>query len=166
MSELRTNKIYPRDGLPAGASGGVIQMKFDSYGTGTGGGGSAEYISLTSTTFVDLGLEITIKPTSASNKMYMSFNLNSNNNDGGTTSDRLMVRIVRDGLPIWTVDEALVDYGSSNIHLQGVSGAHLDSPATTSEITYKVQGATAGNGNAVGVNNNGKSDFIVMEVSG
>ena len=22
MSELRTNKIYPRDGLPAGASGG------------------------------------------------------------------------------------------------------------------------------------------------
>ena len=24
MSELRTNKIYPRDGLPAGASGGGI----------------------------------------------------------------------------------------------------------------------------------------------
>ena len=27
MSELRTNKIYPRDGLPAGATaGGIIQM--------------------------------------------------------------------------------------------------------------------------------------------
>ena len=24
MSELRTNKIYPRDGLPSGASGGGI----------------------------------------------------------------------------------------------------------------------------------------------
>ena len=28
MSELRTNKIYPRDGLPAGSSGGIIQLKF------------------------------------------------------------------------------------------------------------------------------------------
>ena len=32
MSELRTNKIYPRDGLPAGVSGGIIQIveKIDS----------------------------------------------------------------------------------------------------------------------------------------
>ena len=28
MSELRTNRIIPRDGLPAGASGGIIQMKY------------------------------------------------------------------------------------------------------------------------------------------
>ena len=27
MSELRTNRIYPRDGLPAGANGGIIQIK-------------------------------------------------------------------------------------------------------------------------------------------
>ena len=26
MSELRTNKIYPRDGLPAGANGGIVQI--------------------------------------------------------------------------------------------------------------------------------------------
>ena len=26
MSELRTNRIVPRDGLPSGASGGIIQV--------------------------------------------------------------------------------------------------------------------------------------------
>ena len=26
MSELRTNKIYPRDGLVSGANGGIVQM--------------------------------------------------------------------------------------------------------------------------------------------
>ena len=164
MSELRTNKIYPRDGLPAGASGGIIQMKYDSSGTGTGG--SANAVTLTSTSFVDIGLEISITPTSSSNKMYLTFNLNSNNNAGSTTSDRLMIRILRGSTVIWSVDEALIDYGSSNIHVQGVSGSILDSPATTGTITYKVQGATAANSDAVQVNNNGRSDFTVMEVSG
>ena len=27
MSELRTNRIVPRDGLPSGSSGGIIQLK-------------------------------------------------------------------------------------------------------------------------------------------
>ena len=26
MSELRTNKIYPRDGLVSGANGGIVQI--------------------------------------------------------------------------------------------------------------------------------------------
>lgn len=165
MSELRTNKIYPRDGLPAGSNGGIIQLKLDSSGTGTGGGGGAGYVSLTSTTFVDIGLEITITPTNASNKMYMSFNLNANNADSGTSADRLKVRIVRNGSSIWSIDEGLADYGSSNIHVQGISGAYLDSPATTSAITYKVQAASSSSSNCA-INNNGISDFTVMEVSG
>ena len=28
MSELRTNRIIPRDGLPSGSSGGIIQIKY------------------------------------------------------------------------------------------------------------------------------------------
>ena len=27
MSELRTNRIVPRDGLPSGSSGGIIQVR-------------------------------------------------------------------------------------------------------------------------------------------
>lgn len=164
-SELRVDRIIPVNGVPTGGGGGVIQIKFDSSGTGTGGGGGAGYVSLTSTTFVDIGLEITITPTNASNKMYMSFNLNANNADSSTSADRLKVRIVRNGSSIWAIDEGLADYGSSNIHVQGISGAYLDSPATTSAITYKVQAASSSSSNC-SVNNNGISDFTVIEVSG
>ena len=164
MSELRTNKIYPRDGLPAGASGGIIQMKYDSSGTGTGGSSNAT--ALTSTSFVDIGLEISITPTSSSNKIHVSFSVGANNNASSTTGDRLKLRILRGSTVIWSVDEALVDYGSSNIHVQGVGGSILDSPATTSAITYKVQGATSSSGNQCTINNNTRSDLTVMEVSG
>ena len=31
MSELRTNRIVPRDGLPSGSAGGIIQVKQTVY---------------------------------------------------------------------------------------------------------------------------------------
>ena len=31
MSELRTNRIVPRDGLPSGSYGGIIQVKYANY---------------------------------------------------------------------------------------------------------------------------------------
>ena len=159
MSELRTNKIYPRDGLPAGASGGIIQLKYNSSGTGAGG-----TVNVNTTTFQDV-VTVIITPTSTSNKMYMTFNINSANADTSTSGDRVKLRIQRNGSTIWFVNEALVDYGSSNIHVQGLSGAYLDSPATTSATTYKLQIASS-SGNQISYNNNGRSDFTVMEVSG
>ena len=58
MSELRTNKIAPRDGLPSGAAGGIIQIvsttKTDPFNT-------------QSTTYTDVtGLSATIIIQSAS----------------------------------------------------------------------------------------------------
>jgi len=41
----------------------------------------------------------------------------------------------------------------------------LDSPASTSSVTYKLQVASS-HGNTLNVNNNGRSDFTLMEVSG
>ena len=55
MSELRTNRIVPRDGLPSGSSGGIIQVK-SATKTDTqsiSGTGSSADIS---------GLSITITP--------------------------------------------------------------------------------------------------------
>ena len=31
MSELRTNRIIPRDGLPSGSSGGIIQVRSTTF---------------------------------------------------------------------------------------------------------------------------------------
>ncbi len=62
MSELRTNRIVPRDGLPAGASGGIVQMK---HVTGT------DAKTTTSTSFVDMGIDVTITPTRSDSKFFI-----------------------------------------------------------------------------------------------
>ena len=33
MSELRTNRIVPRDGIPSGSHGGIIQVKYATAST-------------------------------------------------------------------------------------------------------------------------------------
>ena len=65
---------------------------------------------------------------------------------------------------IFSVDEALVDYGTSNIHVQGLGNNFIDTPSTTSAVTYKLQ-VSSHNGGAVAVNNNGRTDLIVMEIA-
>jgi len=164
MSQIKVDSIVPTGGVPTGGGGGIIQILYDSSGTGTGG--STNATTLTSTSFVDIGLEISITPTSSSNKIYLTFSVGANNNNTGTSADRVKLRILRDSTVIWSVDEALVDYGSSNIHVQGVGGSFLDSPSSSSSITYKVQAATASSSNNCQINNNTRSDFTVMEVSG
>ena len=65
MSELRTNRIVPRDGLPAGSAGGVIQVvsisKRDIFSTTNGVTGSG-YDPVT-------GLAATITPTRSDSKI-------------------------------------------------------------------------------------------------
>ena len=48
MSELRTNRIVPRDGLPSGSYGGVIQVKTASAQDNT------DYSSTSDTTMLTL----------------------------------------------------------------------------------------------------------------
>jgi hypothetical protein len=81
MSELRTNKIYPRDGLPAGATaGGIVQIKevFSDVRTD---------FSSTAGSWTATGFSASITPTSASNKILVmvstSMYINTDDNTGG-----------------------------------------------------------------------------------
>ena len=56
MSELRTNRIVPRDGLPSGSSGGIIQVK-NNIVTATSNNNTS------SNTFWNTGLSVAIAPT-------------------------------------------------------------------------------------------------------
>ena len=53
MSELRTNRIVPRDGLPSGSAGGIIQVRqkviTDTYSESVppGNSGPVSYTHLT-----------------------------------------------------------------------------------------------------------------------
>ena len=63
MSELRTNRIVPRNGLVANAMGGIIQTVHVSYDSP---------FDTTTTGGVDTGLTATINMQSASNKLLIT----------------------------------------------------------------------------------------------
>ena len=159
MSELRTNRIIPRDGLPAGSSGGIIQVKM---GTFTGKFNTA------SSTMVDSGLSVTITPKFNTSKILVQVSLGSLSNN--ERYKRAFMNIVRGSTNVITGDAAtghevtaaLNSRSADDNHIQiPVSFMVLDSPATTSATTYKVQlsrGADSYAGNAA-------STIIVMEVS-
>ena len=160
MSELRTNRIVPRDGLTSGAYGGIIQVKYASI--------NASNQASESTTMADVtGASVNITPTRADSAILIMLTFSGNNAASG--GGRLKYQVVRtvggSDTTIFYVNEALVDYGTSNIHVQGLGNNFIDTPSTTSAVTYKMQFATH-NGTKVQVNNNGRTDLIVMEIAG
>ena len=63
MSELRTNRIVPRDGLPSGSAGGIIQVKSTTMTT------TATY-AISGMTWTEVGgLTTTITPTRSDSKI-------------------------------------------------------------------------------------------------
>ena len=181
MSELRTNRIVPRDGLASGASGGIIQVKSTTMATNV----NVTVASGANTTFYDVsGLSVSITPTRSDSKVLVMVQMNISSNQA---DQRIGVRLRRDSTTIGASTET----GDSNnvgsitslelprvYSSQSVNIHFLDSPATTSSVTYKPQVAQENAGgssivyiNRVDANNsnqyyNGSSTITVMEVSG
>ena len=174
MSELRTNRIVPRDGLPSGSSGGIIQVKMGTF---------TDRFSTDSATMVDTGLSVSITPTRADSKILVNVSLGSFAN--GTALKRAFMNIVRDSTNVIVGDAdtghevtACVNTRASG-YASGtqipVSFMVLDSPATTSAVTYKVQASRGTDSGTVYLNYpesddsygaNTASTIVVMEVSG
>ena len=168
MSELRTNRIIPRDGIPSGASGGgIIQVVHNSTQVGQSHGFSQN-------NFVDTGLSASITPTRSDSKIlvtgYLSWYVylsavgsaewnfavcdGSNNVLDGTTATTQGYRF----------NEFYVLGGKHPINF-------LHSPSTTSSFTYKMRmNAKSANqsGNVVCQRNgtaNNISRITLMEIS-
>ena len=159
MSELRTNRIVPRDGLTSGTGkgGGVIQVVY---------GFATTQVSHTSTSFIDIGLSATITPTRSDSKILIQGNIggietSAHNNYGQGI-------LLRDS----TVIISAIDYGigfTGDSARAGTSSSFfiLDAPATASAITYKVQFRNAGgSGTITTQTNSSRSAILLMEVSG
>ena len=168
MSELRTNRIVPRDGLVTGASGGIIQVVQNVQGQGQiNSPGNSEY---------DIGLNCTITPQRADSKILINANFPAIQ-EGAFALDYYLCRgnthihmyQVYQGTGSWTVSYPNMMY--------------LDSPNTTSAVTYKITaharigtaGAHRTNYDYDGADNNvhgeltgygSRSTMILMEVSG
>ena len=104
-----------------------------------------DVFSTTSTSFTDVtGLSVTITPTSASSKILVTANVTSG---GGNTDSRVFMTLLRDSTPIGNSDTK--DYAFLGIPSRSDSEFYmptgfgnfgiLDTPATTSATTYKIQ---------------------------
>ena len=137
MSELRTNRIIPRDGLPSGSSGGIIQI-VQNVRTDTGTQ-SVDGGALTNTI-----VHKAITPTRSDSKILVEFVVNISSN---STMNRLAAVITRDGTPICVADSTGDNKTENTVCINApnanepymLCGKFLDSPATTSAITYGVK---------------------------
>ena len=183
MSELRTNRIVPRDGLVSGASGGIIQV-VQSVKT------DAENFSGSSTAALITGLSASITPTRADSKVFVQVILNAS--VGGAYAG--MYAVLRRGSTDICIGDAASNRNRASMSLQShnhytaansndygpgqSSLLFLDSPATTSSVTYGLYLIESDNqGTVLYVNKSGTdtdnsyfnrvaSTITLMEVSG
>ena len=172
-SQLRVDKILPVDGAPTNGGGGIIQVKMGTF---------TDRFNTTSSTMVDTGLSVSITPKFATSKILVNVSLGSFAN--GTALKRAFMNIVRDSTNVIVGDAdtghevtACVNTRASG-YASGtqipVSFMVLDSPATTSSVTYKVQASRGTDSGTVYLNYpesddsygaNTASTIVVMEVS-
>ena len=170
MSELRTNRIIPRDGLPTGSSGGIIQVKQvikkDQFTTAQAVGSG--YTDLT-------GLSVDITPTRSDSKILIEAHIYNSNNNAVN-----FFRILRGSTFI--EQPSGTSSGGANWNAHGFSYFDhqfqdttvikiLDSPTTTSSTTYKIQCACTSSVLTINKfyntsNYYGISTLTVYEVSG
>lgn len=132
-----------------------------------------------SNTFTDIpSYSVNITPTSASNRILVMYTLNTCSANGYNLIGRLM----RDSTPIFIGDAAgsrprasFQNFYTSVESVYGVTGQFLDSPATTSAVTYKFQvksgvtlyvNRTVADRDTVDFDSRMASSITVMEISG
>jgi len=135
-------------------AGSVIQTVSAVYSTST---------SSSSTTLIDTGLTASITPTSASNKILVI--VNQAGIYTSTSANKGDLRLQRNGTDI-TVFFSGAYTASGGETLWGNAGtSYLDSPATTSSVTYKTQmRRVSGSGTFTVQNDSVNSSITLMEI--
>ena len=113
--------------MPAGS---VLQVVQGVYSTQT---------TISTTAYTDSGLSASITPSSTSNKILITWTTHAALTNGSTRG--WGCKLLRNSTAVYTEGTNYRTYGDSNtgdIRLT-VPQSHLDSPSTTSAITYKVQ---------------------------
>lgn len=127
----------------------------------------------TSGSYVDVtGFSATITPTSSSNRILLLSSWYGNNLNGGMSSQWLRNSTI---LPTGSQTSPVISassmaYNSGGSTQQPMNYFYLDSPATTSAITYKMQTRSGGGTSYFNTNQNTEygavSTLILMEISG
>jgi hypothetical protein len=153
-------------------TGAVLQVAQQVYTT---------YTTTTSTSLVDTGITVSITPYSATSKILVMATVTAGT--AGTAYD-VAFQLVRNSTAVGKGTASTVNNYSFNLangagnHVSSIPMTYLDSPATTSAITYKlqwrVQSGTTATLNASGSVSGGSepyqsgyiSTITVMEIAG
>ena len=134
MSQIKVNSIVPVGGLPSGANGGILQVVQAV---------KSDQASFSSTSFADVsGLSASITPSSSSSKILCTCSLYISRDDGGSTTKINFVRgSTNIGQPAGssTTHQATMFMYTTSELMFPITQSVLDSPATTSATTYKIQ---------------------------
>jgi hypothetical protein len=128
MSQIKVDSIVPRGGVPSGADGGGITQMVQGEVT--------SFLQTSSSSYVDAGLSASITPSSTSSKILVTMALGVY----GGSSDTLRVnaQVLRGSTQVWYTRDLYFRSGSTFKAVQSAI-QFIDSPATTSSTTYKLQ---------------------------
>jgi hypothetical protein len=152
-SKLTGSRIIPKGTMPAGS---VLQVVNASTSTN---------VNQTTTTLIDTGLSATITPSSASNKILVEVFQNGVAKNSATTFER--INLYRGSTLLYSLEGAVGVNGTTSPNYVGTVGTtYLDSPATTSAVTYKTQFNNEGGSGTTSVQVNGATSTItLMEIA-
>jgi len=119
----------------------------------------------------DTGMSATITPSSASSKILILVTHNNVWKSAGNADNAVQITLLRGSSAIYFITTAAGYTGSLVQNMVGVSGVHLDSPATTSATTYKTQFNNTSNSAQVVIGHSigtgvPQSSLTLMEISG
>ena len=140
--------------LPAGSVLQVVQ------------GTTQTEVTNSTNVYADTGLTVTITPKFASSKILIMVS-QSCYKGAGNTGNSVNIKIFRGATDLGRVINAQT-YNNTSGDLYSVASInYLDSPATTTSLTYKTQFANLVNAALVGVqkDNNGLSTITLMEIA-
>ena len=115
----------------------------------------------------DTGLTASITPSSASNKVLVIVSQNGCRKEAGSSVSRVFVQLQRSGTGIGDFASSSAYTGASDVNdIGSVSASILDSPATTSSVTYKTRFRNGTNAASVSVQtDNETSTITLMEIA-
>jgi len=156
------NTISAITALPAGVGGKVLQVVSNVYTGNT---------ITTSTSFGDSGLSASITPSSSSNKVLILTNQLFGLDDD--TDDRAggSVKLVRGSTDVYAGDltyEIFIENNTTNAMQYYFRNDlnFLDTPSSTSSVTYKTQMRIFAGNNRLISNAGAKSSITLMEIAG
>lgn len=152
ITTASSGQSIPKAALPTGS---VLQVVSATYSTQS---------STSSSSFTDTGVTATITPTSASSKILVVVHLNDCQKS--TNNTFMGVRLLRGASTISTL-ASVVAYTATTTtnNIGSISTSYLDSPATTSATTYKVQYSSLGNLASVFINAYAGADTTMSTIT-